>query len=320
MNSRNLQRIHVAVAAIVNQRDEVLVTRRPASTHQGGRWEFPGGKLEGSEAVDEALARELYEELGVRPIAVRPLIRIAHDYPDKQVLLDTWRVDAIDGVPKPREHQPMRWVAIRDLGELDFPAANKAIVTALQLPCKLLITPDRGADRPTDFVRTLHDRLRRHRVTLVQLRIKQCSEQQYLKLAHKVLEECKRTGVKLMLNGQPRLLEQVDAHGLHLPGTELSTYHERPIDPRKYLSVAVHDEREIALASRLSPDFVLLSPVQETTSHPGAEPLGWTRFRRLTELLNVPVFALGGLVPDDVARAQRHGGQGIAAISAFWCE
>jgi len=313
------QRVHVAVAAVVNESDEVLISRRLASAHQGGLWEFPGGKLEPRESVSDALKRELHEELGIQPLSMRPLIRIAHDYHDKSVLLDTWRVDDYAGVATPREGQPLRWVPIADLGAMQFPAANSGIVKALQLAQRMLITPDLGTDRPADFLRTLRASLRRHDLTLVQLRAKSIDAHKYLELARGALQECTSLGAGLILNGDPRMLRKVSARGVHIPGTDLAGYRERPVDGDKYLSVSVHDEREIELAQRLDPDFVLLSPVKATTSHTQARPLGWERFHALAEILDVPVFALGGLQPGDLDAAQRNGAQGIAAITAFWC-
>ncbi len=312
------QRVHVAVAAIVDRHGDVLVTRRHAAAHQGGLWEFPGGKCEAYESVNDALARELHEELGIRPLASRPLIRIAHDYPDKQVLLDTWRVDAFAGEPVAREGQPLKWVAVEKLHELAFPPANRAIISALQLPPRLLITPERGNDCPAEFVRVLRTSVRRYDLSLVQLRARNLGNRRYLALAQRVLDACTAEGARLLLNRDPQTLARVDAHGLHLRSTDLAAYDERPIGNDKYLSVAVHNRSEIALALRLAPDFALLSPVMRTTSHANATPLGWQRFRSLTELLNVPVFALGGLQSGDLDTAHAHGAQGIAAISAFW--
>ena len=109
--------LHVAVAAIVNDAQQVLLARRPEHTHQGGLWEFPGGKCEPGEAVEAALEREIYEELGIRTGVCRPLIRVPHRYTDRSVLLDVWRVDAFEGQPYGREGQAVEWVHIEDLGE-----------------------------------------------------------------------------------------------------------------------------------------------------------------------------------------------------------
>jgi 8-oxo-dGTP diphosphatase len=313
------QRVHVAVAAVVNVSTQVLITRRHESAHQGGLWEFPGGKLEPREPVVDALNRELHEELGIRPLSMRPLIRIAHDYDDKSVLLDTWRIDAYAGEATPREGQPLQWVPIADLDATQFPAANRGIIKALQLAPHMLITPDLGAENPVDFVQTLSASLRRHELMLVQLRVKNIGAHAYRELAHHVLRECTSLGAELILNSDPRMLHEVDARGVHIPGTDLAAYRQRPVGDDKYLSVSVHDEREIELASRLDPDFVLLSPVKATASHRQARPLGWKRFNALAAMFDVPVYALGGLQSGDVDMAQRNGAQGIAAISAFWC-
>lgn len=125
------RRIHVAVGVIVNRRDEILIALRPEHTHQGGLWEFPGGKVESGETVRQALQRELREELGLEVISVRDLVDIQHDYPDKSVHLDVWWVDQFRGEPQGREGQPICWVGAERLGEFAFPAANQPIIDAV---------------------------------------------------------------------------------------------------------------------------------------------------------------------------------------------
>lgn len=110
----------------------ILVARRPEGLHQGGLWEFPGGKIEPGEGVEEALARELREELSIGVLDYRPLIQVTHDYPDMPVLLDVWLVRRFSGEPQGREGQPLRWVAAGDLARLPFPAGNRAIIECVQ--------------------------------------------------------------------------------------------------------------------------------------------------------------------------------------------
>lgn len=86
-----MKRVHVAAAVIRDAAGKILIARRADTQHQGGLWEFPGGKVEADESVETALARELHEELGIVVDAARPLIKVRHDYPDKQVLLDVWK-------------------------------------------------------------------------------------------------------------------------------------------------------------------------------------------------------------------------------------
>jgi 8-oxo-dGTP diphosphatase len=91
------QPFHIAVAVVANARSEVLIARRPPDAHQGGLWEFPGGKVGSGEDVVQALKRELKEEVGIDIELTRLLIKTRHRYPDKEVLLDVWRVERWQG-------------------------------------------------------------------------------------------------------------------------------------------------------------------------------------------------------------------------------
>ncbi|MDP1520024.1 8-oxo-dGTP diphosphatase MutT [Porticoccus litoralis] len=123
--------VHVAVAVIDDGDGQILIARRPDHVHQGGLWEFPGGKVEPGEAVFDALKREVWEELAIRVEAAEPLIEIRHDYPDKCVLLDVWCVNRFTGVPSGNEGQPLCWVSKKQLANYAFPEANQPIIEAV---------------------------------------------------------------------------------------------------------------------------------------------------------------------------------------------
>ena len=89
--------VHVAVAVIVNDADEACISLRHEHAHQGGLWEFPGGKVEAGETVEQALSREIKEELGLDILHSRPLIRIKHDYDDKSVCLHVQKITGFHG-------------------------------------------------------------------------------------------------------------------------------------------------------------------------------------------------------------------------------
>lgn len=131
MQSNN-QSIHVAVGVVANARQEILLALRPVDVHQGGLWEFPGGKVEPGETVQTALARELNEELGIHCTEFSSLIEIRHDYGDKAVFLDVWWVKQFTGDAIGREGQSVRWVSASELTDYAFPEANKPIVAAIQ--------------------------------------------------------------------------------------------------------------------------------------------------------------------------------------------
>ncbi|WP_338518517.1 8-oxo-dGTP diphosphatase MutT [Alteromonas gracilis] len=123
--------VHVAVG-VITRGDNIFITLRQDHLHQGGKWEFPGGKVEEGESVQEALARELLEEVGIDVLASEPVIVITHDYGDKVVKLDVHRVCEFSGEPHGKEGQSSRWVELNALNADDFPEANVPIIDALQ--------------------------------------------------------------------------------------------------------------------------------------------------------------------------------------------
>lgn len=124
--------VHVAVGIVADPAGAILIARRPDHVHQGGLWEFPGGKVEADEAVETALQRELHEELGITIQAAEPWLQVRHTYPDKTVLLDVWRVTAWHGKPHGREGQPLRWASPMELADFTFPAADGPIIVRLR--------------------------------------------------------------------------------------------------------------------------------------------------------------------------------------------
>ncbi len=300
----------------MNRAGEVLLARRPEHVHQGGFWEFPGGKLEPLEDSQAGLTRELEEELGISPTSCRPLIQIRHHYPDKSVLLDVWRVDRWRGEPHGREGQPVEWVPAVRLPERAFPAANLPIVTAARLPEHYLITPEPGADHGV-FLADLSASIRAG-ARLVQLRAKGLAPRRYRELSLRALERCRAAGASLLLNADEDLVEQTETDGVHLTSAKLMACRHRPLAADRWVGASCHDERELARACSLGLDFVTLSPVKPTASHPGRRPMGWSGLRRLTERATIPVYALGGMKAVDLPAAWSHGAQGIAAIRSLW--
>lgn len=126
-----MKQVHVAVGVITNNQ-HFFLTKRHENAHQGGKWEFPGGKVEKDETVGEALYRELKEEVGIEILSAQALLTIEHDYGDKQVKLEVFLVDNFMNEPSAQEGQQAAWFSLNELSEVDFPEANKAIVTQLQ--------------------------------------------------------------------------------------------------------------------------------------------------------------------------------------------
>ncbi len=307
--------IHVAVGVITNSVGEILLAQRPAHLHQGGLWEFPGGKVEAGESVQQALRRELEEEVAITLQQAEPLIRIPYHYPEHSVLLDVWEVERFVGEPRGVEGQPLRWVAPGRLPDYAFPAANRPIVAAARLPDRYMITGE--FQSVEEWLAKLEQALRQG-IRLVQLRLKQLPTETVISLTNQAVSLCHESACQVLLNADPSRFEHLEVDGFHLPASDLSRYSSRPIAPDKWLSASIHNPFELDLARQLDVDMGLVAPVQPTITHPDAGPLGWSRFRELTEQAGFPIYALGGMQLEDIARARQQGGQGVAGIRLFW--
>ena len=123
--------VHVAVG-VIKRGDFIFISKRPDQLHQGGRWEFPGGKVEQGETVLAALNRELMEEVGLQVQQATPLMQLEYAYPEKTVLLDVWLVEDFSGEGEGLEGQQTAWVHQQELGNYQFPDANQPILAAVQ--------------------------------------------------------------------------------------------------------------------------------------------------------------------------------------------
>lgn len=306
--------IQVAVG-VIRQADQVLLSKRPVTAHQGGLWEFPGGKCESGETTSEALARELQEELGIIPQQHRPLIRITHHYPDRSVVLDVHLISSWQGKPQGLENQPIKWVSINNLTAYPMPAADKPIVDAIKLPDSYAITPAQ-IDNPTTFLQDLAHQLN-NGLQLLQFRVFGLADQQYTALLSQVHEHCVAANAQLMLNNQAELAWKMGIDGLHLNSRQLLNCQKRPKD-FTWVAASCHSQQDLQHAQKIGADFAVLSPVMATRSHPDAEPLGWEQFTQMVDSATIPVYALGGMHQNLIPKSWTSGAQGIAGIRGFW--
>lgn len=311
--------VHVAVGVIVRG-GRVLIARRPDTAHQGGLLEFPGGKVEPGETVQQALCREIAEETGLKLTegSLQPVIGIYHDYGDKRVFLDVWSSHSAQGEPEGKEGQPVGWLAPELLKDSDFPAANRPIIRALRLPHRLAITG--GINDAAEGLARLGEALDRGlNDSLVVFRAPALSRAVYLDFASAALGVCRERSVDPILHGPADLCQALpEARGVHLPWREAQRHSERPVSNDCWLGVSCHSAEQLRHAERLRADYVLLGNVLETPSHPGQPGIGWAAFQELVATAVVPVYGIGGLGPEHESRARAHGGQGVAGIGFWW--
>ncbi len=257
-----------------------------------------------------ALRREIDEELGVQVLAERPLIRLRHDYAERSVRLDVYRVTRMRGAPRGREGQPLRWVNPEALPSIAMPVADVPIVTAIRLPEFYPITPPH-LTTCNELLCWVQDQREKGRA-LMQIRLPRFDEA----LLKKSLERAADLAgdARLLVNSADSSLLEHGADGLHLASRHLSD----PPARRGWPSAAsCHDPDALRAARRAGVDFAVLSPLLPTASHPGARTLGWSRFAEWVDDCTLPVFALGGLSLDHLSAAWRHGAQGVSGIRLF---
>ena len=244
--------------------------------------------------------------------------------------LHVHRVTGYEGTAVGVEGQQVRWAAVSELSSLDFPSANRAIIKSLLLPERYLIT-GKFKD-PDDFLEKLQTALQNN-ISLVQLRLKagqlsSIADVQPLVEQSSIL--CKNKAARLMINIAEDYrsaldLSRITYSGVHADSRMLMTLSEGKVsalrsntEDKMLLSASCHTAGELERAVQLGADFVVLSPVQKTMSHPDMEPIGWQKFSEMVRNVQIPVYALGGVSESDIAAAWSHGGQGVAAISAYW--
>ena len=304
--------LHVAVGVIKDDDGNILISLRHDAAHQGGLWEFPGGKVEPGESVEQALTRELKEELDISVHELSPLIKIKHQYSDLNVLLDVWKVSHFLGKAIGCEGQQIKWVRPAQLTDYSFPKANIPIITAARLPTEYAIL---NAGKESDLLTDLKKLLAKD-IKLIQARVKSLTATEAAHFIQLAMALCKAKGASLLINSEVENARELKVDGLHLTSTDLLTLQHRPTG-YNWIAASCHNQQQLKHAEKIALDFVVLSPVLATKTHPESEPLGWGEFKSLAETVNIPVYALGGMQKRYCQKAQSLGAQGIAGITGF---
>lgn len=307
--------VPVAAGVLTDASGRVLLARRISGRDLAGAWEFPGGKIERNETPEEALRRELKEELGIDVLATEPLMSVPQHTGSKSIMLDVFKVTKYSGQPRGLENQALAWVPNSKLRSYPMPPADLPVVAVLQKPPHYLITPEPTTDT-TRFLRELDAALASGQ-RLVQLRAKTWQEKPLKALLTLTVALCKKHKAQLLINGQLGLAHDFDV-GLHLTSEQLMALQSRPLAARLPVAASCHNLEQLKHAQALGLDFVVLGSVNKTTSHPDVAPMGWKAWQEMRAEVSLPIFAIGGLGPQDVATARQHGAQGVAGIRAFW--
>ena len=312
--SEEIKILEVSAAVLQRPDGTFLLAQRPPDKIWAGYWEFPGGKIEPGETAYHALLRELKEELGITVQTAYPWITRVFAYPHATVRLNFFRVTAWSGELHPHEGQRFSWQHPNRVLVDPILPANAPILRALELPTLYAIS--NAAELGVEpFMARLKARLNAG-LRLIQLREKDLSREVLRDLALRVVAMAHEHGAQVLLNSDVALAQEVGADGVQLTSTQLAELKERPAVGR--CAASCHSPEELRRAEVLGCDFVLLSPVLPTESHPGALHLGWERFAATAAGSSIPVYALGGLTQGDMQTAWQHGAHGVALLRQAW--
>jgi 8-oxo-dGTP diphosphatase len=315
-----------AVGVLQTSDGSVLLGQRPAGKPWSGYWEFPGGKIEAGESPAHALVRELQEELGITPTQYYPWITRSYDYEAKYnaqgelesraktVKLHFFIVTEWTGEPAGLEQQALSWQNPERVSVGPMLPANAPILSALCLPSVYAITNLHELGEEV-FLDRLRSALARG-LKMIQVREKQLSAEQLMQFSRKVIAEATPHSAKVFINSDLALAQELATSGVHFSSAQLIALEEKP--QGLLCGASCHNQSELTKAAKLGMDYVMLSPVQPTMSHPEADALGWECFSQLIAGYSLPVFALGGMHANDLHLARSHGAHGIALQRAIW--
>jgi 8-oxo-dGTP diphosphatase len=192
--------------------------------------------------------------------------------------------------------------------------ANDKVLRALSLPSFYAITNAKKYGE-TEFMQRLKAALEKG-VRLVQVREHDMPPEQLESFARRVVELAHEHEARVLVNGDEALARRCGADGVHLPSEKLMRMKQRP--ELRMWATSCHDAAELAQAARFSADFVVLSPVLPTPTHPDATGMGWEKFAALVKNYPLPVYALGGMKPELLDTAMQHGAHGVSLLSGVW--
>lgn len=315
INSTHAPEIHVAVGVLTRHDGCVLLAERPAGKAMAGYWEFPGGKIESGEDAQDALIRELHEELGIAVEHADPWISRTFHYPHATAHLHLFRVTGWNGTLHGREQQRLSWQNPHDVNIAPLLPANHDIMDALRLPSLYAIT-QAGRLGIDVFLERLQAALHSG-VRLVQVREKDMAPALLEDFTGTVVTLCHRHGARVMVNGDIELARRTGADGVHLQTRQYLDRQQPPVADLPW-AASCHNREELLRAAQLNAGFAVLSPVLPTQSHPGAATLGWNGFASACAGMPIPVYALGGMNTGMLDTARAHRAHGIALLSGIW--
>ena len=304
--------IKAVVGVLRNESGQLLIAKRQDHQFMAGFWELPGGKIEDGETTEETIIRELNEELGIKVNALSLHQTMQHTYADRTVELCIYNIDQYQNTPLGIEGQQIAWASVQELHNYQLLPTMKAFIDSITLPNKYWITP--SSNHQDEAWMKKFDEKMTQDISLIQLRSKTTLDSRFITELH---NKCQQHSINLLINTIDKSFKESYCDGWHMTTNEMLNLKSRPCADDKILGASTHDLNEALKAQELGADFVVISPVQATKTHPDTVPLGWDSAIEVVNKLNIPVYFLGGMGLNDLDRTLKIGAQGIAGVSAF---
>ncbi len=214
---------------------------------------------------------------------------------------------------RPYGHRPLKTARL-PVPPLRLDRSFILYTTVSELPRLYAITDRRKYGK--DFLSALENILRKG-VRMVQLREKDLKGRELYKLALKVRELTSRYGALLLINERFDIAVAVEADGVHLPESSFPPSVVKKLYPEMIVGFSAHSLESAEYANREGADFITLSPIFKTSSHPEARPIGTLKLREISRRVNIPIYALGGVTWDRIKLCYKNGAYGVAGITMF---
>ena len=299
--------IEVVVGVIRNNSKKIFITKRMKNQFMSGYWELPGGKVENGEKHSSAIERELYEEIGIKIEKYSLFQTIQQQYPGKTINLSVYVIEKYSGTPIGKQGQDYLWGSIDKLEKYKLLPTMWKIFKRLSLPTCYWITPDNH--KSNSVLEQCNQRIFEG-VKIIQLRSKSQLKEAYIEKFYKL---CQLNQSKLILN-MPHISFDEPCDGWHLTSNKLMSSSKKQFPDHKLIGASAHNMEEVMQAEKILADYVSLSPINKTFSHPETKPLGWERVSQIISQCQIPVYLLGGMEKDFMEKALIIGAQGIAGI------
>jgi 8-oxo-dGTP diphosphatase len=310
--------IKVAVGILRNNKQQILISKRQNHQFMPDFWELPGGKIKQGELPKQAIIRELKEELGIVVTHLSAHKNITHQYPDRLIKLSIFNINQYQQTPRGIEGQDIIWSDIDNLANFKLLPTMKIFINSITLPNKYWITPALN-HQSDDWMKKFDEKINQG-ISLIQLRSKTPLNSHFIA---ELYSKCQQHNIKLLLNIIDKSFNENYCDGWHITTAEMLALNKNPILKKssttkpKILGVSTHCLKEALMAQNLGADFIVISPIQATQTHPNATPLGWKTAQEVAKKINIPVYFLGGMGLKDLNKALKLNAQGIAGVSAF---